>query len=38
MLRDLNGDLQPGTEWRIEIADSARKPILSLRFIGTKYE
>ncbi|HEX3859595.1 MAG TPA: hypothetical protein VHV58_08340 [Pseudolabrys sp.] len=38
ILRDLGGALQPGSEWRIDVADSARKPILSLRVVAEAFE
>jgi len=34
LLRDLKGPIEWGSEWRMEVADEAHKPILSLRVIA----
>jgi Domain of unknown function (DUF6894) len=36
-LRDLDGKLKLGTEWRIDVTDSSRKPIFTLRCIAEDY-
>jgi hypothetical protein len=38
ILRDLNYPIEVGSEWRMEVADEARKPLFSLRVITELYE
>ena len=38
MLRDLGGQLRPGTEWRMTVSDGARKPIFGVRVIAEAYD
>jgi hypothetical protein len=38
LLRDLNSPIEWGSEWRMEVADEAQKPILSLRVIAELHE
>ena len=34
ILRELNYPMEAGSEWRMEVADEARKPLFSLRVIA----
>jgi hypothetical protein len=38
ILRDFNYPIEAGSEWRMEVADEARKPLFSLRVITELYE
>ena len=38
MLRDLGAKFRPGTEWRLSVADSARRQLFSVRIVGEAYE
>jgi hypothetical protein len=38
ILRDLDYPLEAGSEWRMEVADEARKPLFSLRVIAELHE
>jgi hypothetical protein len=38
LLRELNDPIEAGSEWRMEVADAARKPLLSLRVIAELHE
>jgi hypothetical protein len=38
ILRDLDYPLEAGSEWRMEVADEARKPLFSLRVIAERHE
>ena len=38
ILRDLNYPIEVGSEWRMEVADEARKPLFSLRVITEFHE
>jgi len=38
ILRDLNYPIEAGSEWRMEVADDARKPLFSLRVITELHE
>jgi len=38
ILRDLNYPLEAGLEWRMEVADEARKPLFSLRVVAERHE
>jgi hypothetical protein len=38
LLRELNSPIEAGSEWRMEVADEARKPLLSLRVIAELHE
>ena len=38
ILRDLDYPIEAGSEWRMEVADEARKPLFSLRVITELYE
>ncbi len=38
MIRDLGPNFRPGTEWRMDVADSTLKRIFSLRLIGEWHE
>jgi hypothetical protein len=38
LLRELNLPLQAGAEWRMEVADEARKPLFSLRVVAESHE
>jgi hypothetical protein len=38
ILRDLNYPIEAGSEWRMEVADEARKPPFSLRVIAEIHE
>ena len=38
ILRDLNYPIEAGSEWRMEVADDARKPLFSLRVIIELHE
>ena len=37
MLKDIDGQLQPGSEWRMDVTDAARKPVFTLCFIATEH-
>ena len=37
MLKDLNGQLQPGSEWRMDVTDEGRRPVFTLRFLATEH-
>lgn len=32
MLRDLDGDLEPGPEWRLEVTDGDAAPVFAIHF------
>lgn len=34
MLKDLNGDLEPGPEWKLEVTDDQARPVLAVHFFG----
>jgi uncharacterized protein DUF6894 len=34
LLRELAHPIEPGTEWRMEVANETRQPLLSLRIIA----
>jgi hypothetical protein len=36
ILRDLDGKLQPGQEWRLEVTDEFRNPLYVLRICAEK--
>jgi hypothetical protein len=38
LLRELNLPLQAGAEWRMEVADEARRPLFSLRVVAESHE
>ena len=38
LLRDLNAPVESGWEWRMEVADEANNPVLSLRVIAELHE
>jgi hypothetical protein len=38
LLRELTHPIGAGTEWRMDVADEARKPLFSLRVIGELHE
>jgi len=38
ILRELNYPMKAGSEWRMEVADEARKPLFSLRVIAELHE
>jgi hypothetical protein len=38
LLRELNSPIEAGSEWRMEVADEARKHLLSLRVIAELHE
>jgi hypothetical protein len=38
MFRDLDHPIEAGSEWRMEVADEARKPLFSLRVIAEFHE
>jgi len=38
ILRELNYPMEAGSEWRMEVADEARKPLFSLRVIAELHE
>ena len=38
ILRDLDNPIEAGSEWRMEVADDARKPLFSLRVIIELHE
>jgi hypothetical protein len=38
ILRDCNYPIEAGSEWRMEVADEARKPLFSLRVIAELHE
>jgi hypothetical protein len=38
LLRELSGPIEAGSEWRMEVADAARRPLLSLRVIAELHE
>jgi hypothetical protein len=38
LLRELSGPIEAGSEWRMEVADAARKPLLSLRVTAELHE
>ena len=38
ILRDSDQPIEAGSEWRMEVADEARKPLFSLRVITELYE
>jgi hypothetical protein len=38
ILRDFNYPIEPGSEWRMEVVDEARKPLFSLRVIAELHE
>jgi len=38
MIRDLGPKFRPGTEWRMDVADSTRRRIFSLRLIGEWFD
>jgi hypothetical protein len=38
LARDIAGELQPGSEWRMEIADESGKPIFKLTFASESLE
>jgi hypothetical protein len=38
ILRDFDYPFQASSEWRMEVADEARKPLFSLRVIAEHYE
>jgi hypothetical protein len=38
MLRELNSLIEAGSEWRMEVADEAHKPLFSLRVIAELHE
>jgi hypothetical protein len=38
ILRDLDHPIETGSEWRMEVADEARKPLFSLRVIAELHE
>lgn len=38
MLRDMNHAIDAGTELRMDVADEARRPLLSLRVIAESHE
>ena len=34
MLKDIDGELPPGSEWRMDVADEYGRVIFALRFFG----
>jgi hypothetical protein len=38
ILRDCNYPIEAGSEWRMEVADEAHKPLFSLRVIAELHE
>jgi hypothetical protein len=38
ILRDLDHPIETGSEWRMEVADEARKPLFSLRVTAQFHE
>jgi hypothetical protein len=38
ILRDFNYPIEAGSEWRMEVADEARKPLFSLRVTAQFHE
>lgn len=34
MLKDLDGDFEPGPEWRLEVTDGDATPVFAIRFHG----
>jgi hypothetical protein len=38
LLRELNSPIEAGSEWRMEVADETRRPLLSLRVIAELHE
>jgi hypothetical protein len=38
ILRELNYPMEAGSEWRMDVADEARKPLFSLRVIAELHE
>jgi hypothetical protein len=38
LLRDMSSPIEAGSEWRVEVADEARKPLFSLRVIAEAHK
>ena len=34
MLKDIDGQLQRGSEWRMDVTDEDRQPVFTLRFLS----
>jgi hypothetical protein len=38
ILKDIDGNLRPGTEWSIQVQDESRKPVRTLRVIAEAHK
>jgi hypothetical protein len=37
MMKDLDGDFEPGPEWRLEVTDAEARPVLAVHFFGEMF-